>query len=137
MSELVHVNKIEIANCSELAGMMFLRNDKCAFRSMPIFEKIEAKGLIGVKIDENTENGQKVFTTTATFLTEDRDGRSWYRKCFRLTTIKGKQFLIGSYDRPYPNVKEESNFPQNPADSSLKKITITWKSMHPMMSISE
>ena len=56
---------------------------------------------------------------------------------FRLTSVDGKRYMIGTDSRPYPIIRERNPFPEKPVDSSLKTVTITWKSLMPMLLIVE
>lgn len=135
MSDLVHIVKIEMAEAGVLSSMLITSPSSCHFRIMPDFQEIDIQELVGVKIEDTCENNQKVFTTTATFYTKDKTPMSSRQKCFRLTSVSGQQYIIGTAQRPYPIIKENNAFPEKPADSTLKQVTITWKAPHPMLQV--
>ncbi|MGX8697961.1 MAG: hypothetical protein ACSW8D_16395, partial [Prevotella sp.] len=92
---------------------------------------------VGVTIEDSYENNQKVYTTTATFNTCDKQPMTVRQAAFRLTSVDGKRYMIGTDSRPYPIIRERNPFPEKPVDSSLKTVTITWKSLMPMLLIVE
>lgn len=137
MSKLVHVKKIEIADACSLGSIQVLSETTCRFKSQPVFSEINIKELVGVAIEDSYENNQKVYTTTATFNTCDKKPITVRQASFRLTSVDGKQYMIGTDSRPYPIIKERNPYPEKPADTTLKTVTITWKSLLPMLLIVE
>ena len=135
MLNMIHAIKIEIVDSYELTGMVLLEPGKCWIKNHPSFEKICVRGLVGAKTEDEYENHQKVYTTTATFLTPDITVRRWHHKCFRLTSADGSQYIIGTSFRPFPIIKEEQTFPEKESDSTLKKVTIKWTSPYPILQL--
>lgn len=135
MSKLVHITKIEFADARSIDGLYVLNGTTCRFVSLPAFSEIGIRELVGVNIEDSYENNQKVYTTTATFNTCDKKHMTLRQTVFRLTSIDGKRYLIGTDSRPYPIIKERNPFPEKPADSALKTVTITWKAPYPMLHI--
>lgn len=135
MSKLVHVRKIEIADACSLGSIQVFNETTCRFKSDPVFSEISIKELVGVTVEDSYENNQKVYTTTATFNTCDKTPMTVRQAAFRLTSMDGKRYMIGTDSRPYPIIKERNPFPEKPADSTLKTVTITWKALLPMLLI--
>lgn len=136
MRKLVHIYKIEQAFCNELLAMTIIRKSSCKLPLGVNFCEIEEiSGLVGAKIEDEEVNGQKVFTSTVTFQTYCKETFQGKRCAFRLTSIDGTQFLVGTYSRPYPIIKENNAFPEKPGDSDMKTVTITWKAPLPMLTI--
>lgn len=136
MTKLVHINKIEFIRSSELSGLIRVTNSSCRIPSDVNFTEInEIVNLVGVKMEDESQKGETVYTTTVTFQTKRKDVVRWKRIAFRLTSIDGNQFLVGTGSRPYPVVKENNTFPEKPGDSTLKTVTITWRSLLPMLYI--
>lgn len=135
MSKLVHIHKVEIADACSLGSIQVLSETTCRFKIQPVFSEISIKELVGVTIEDSYENNQKVYTTTATFTTCGKRPMTVRQAVFRLTSIDGKQYMIGTDARPYPIIKERNPFPEKPADTTLKTVTITWKSLLPMLLI--
>ena len=137
MSKLVHVRKIEFADACSLGSIQMLNGTSCRFKNQPAFSGIDIMELVGVTIEDSYENNQKVYTTTATFNTCDKKHMTLRQAVFRLTSVDGQRYLIGTDSRPYPIIKERNPFPEKPADSAMKTVTITWKAPYPLLLIIE
>lgn len=137
MSKLVHVNRIEMVSVDSLASMRIVSDTSCRVPVGITFTEICINELVGVTIDDDIENNQKIFTTTAVFATSNKKPLTDRRLAFRLTSVDGKKYMIGTYGRPFPIIKERNQFPEKPADSSLKTVTVTWKATLPMLRIIE
>ena len=125
MTKLVHIIKIEQIQASELLGLIIIKNASCKLPQGVNFSEIE----------DEEQHGQKVYTTTVTFQTGNKTPGDKVRQAYRLTSIDGTQFLVGTYSRPYAICKENNAFPEKPGDSDLKTVTITWKAPLPMLTI--
>lgn len=137
MSKLVHINKVEITKVDNLSVMRVLSDTKCRFTSEVSFEEICIQELAGVTIEDSYDNNQKVYTTTVSFHTREKQPITDRRIAFRLTSVDGKRYMVGTNTRPFPLIKENNAFPEKPADSSLKAVKVTWKSLLPMLLIVE
>ena len=137
MSKFVHVIKIEMAEACTLENLQLVGESSCRFKSQVGFSEISINELVGVTVEDSYENNQKIYTTTATFQTCDKKPLTARQVAFRLTSIDGSQYMIGTSSRPYPIIKERNPFPEKPADTTLKTVTITWKSLLPMLLIVE
>lgn len=136
MTKLVHIHKIEFIDSSDLSGMKILTQHSCRIPNGVNFCEIESlSGLVGAKTEDTMDDGEKVYTTTVTFQMKCKMPTEERRVAFRLTSIDGNQFLVGTDIRPYPVIKENNPYPEKPGDSVLKQVTVTWKSPYPMLLI--
>lgn len=120
-----------------LSSLQVISDTSLKLSSEVNFSKIDIHELVGVTIEDSYENNQKVYVTTATFITACKKPLTDRRIAFRLTSVDGKRYIIGTNARPFPIIKEKNAFPEKPADSSAKAVTITWKSLYPMLLIEE
>ena len=121
----------------ELIPMSVLSDTECKFKREVAFSEIEINELVGVTVEDSYENNQKVYTTTASFTTHRHEPLKSRRLAFRLTAADGKRYMIGTISRPYPVVKESVPYPGKLPDTTLNSVTITWKSILPMLLILE
>lgn len=126
-----------MARAESLTAIRLISESVCRFTHDVEFEKINIQELVGVTVEDSYENNQKVYTTTATFQTCGKEPMTERQVAFRLTALDGHRFMIGTNSRPFPIVKEQNYFPEKPTDTSLKKVTVTWKSLFPMLLIIE
>ena len=115
--------------------MKMLSLHSCSVPSSVEFAEINTVGLVDVKMDDSIENKEKVYTSVVSFQTPNKTPAGVSRLAFRLTTIDGNRFLLGTSERPYPIIKESNPFPGKVGDSTLKSVTITWKSPCPLLYI--
>lgn len=137
MSNLVHVNKIEMVPSESIPTLKVISGTECCVSSDIQFQELCIREFVGVTVEDSYENNQKVYTTTCKFQTKDKKPLGMRRLAFRLTSIDGKRYMVGTGKRPYPVVKEQNAFPEKATDSQLKTVTITWKSLYPMLRIVE
>lgn len=124
-----------MALSESLSYLKIVSDISCRFTHNVSFEEICINEVVGVTIEDSYENNQKVYTTTAIFQTCDKLPITKRHLSFRLTGIDGKRYMIGTNSRPFPIIKENNPYPEKVTDSSLKTVTITWKSMLPMLLI--
>lgn len=137
MSNLVHFRSIEKVRVENLTSLEIISESSCLLTREPDFKEINIFELVGVTIEDSYENHQKIYTTTATFKTCDKEPIVERMLAFRVTSLDGKRFLIGTNARPYPIIKERNPYPEKPTDSTLKTVTVTWKAIYPMLLIIE
>ena len=137
MSNFIHVKKIEMVRVEELSPLKIISKTSCMLSREVNFEDIDIQELVGVSIEDSYENNQKVYTTTATFSSKRKKPFVVRGVAFRLTSVNGDRFMIGTKERPFPIIKEKNPFPEKVPDTSLKTATITWKSTLPMLHIIE
>lgn len=135
VSKLVHIKCIETTSASKLNALNVFDGNKTCLKVECDWKVLPIKELADVKVEDSLENGQRFYTTTVSFYSPDRDVTKSQRSAFRLTSVKGKRYLIGSNDRPYPIIKEVANFPEDPKNTSMKRVVITWKSIFPLLEL--
>lgn len=135
MFKSVHIIKAEMTDAEDLSEMKVVFPDKCIIPSTVAFEKIDAIELIGVKVASDTEKKQNLYTTTVSFKVKGKEPFGDLHKVFRLTSANGTKYLVGTDSRPYPTIKTEDNFPEKHPDNACMDVTVTWKSVFPMLHI--
>ena len=135
MYKLVHIISIETTSASNLNALDVFDGNKSCLKVDCDWKVIPIKELADVKVEDSFENGQKYYTTTVSFYSPDRELTKSQRAAFRLTSVRGKLYLMGSNDRPYPIIKETANFPDDPKNTSMKRVVITWKSIFPLLEL--
>lgn len=133
---MIHnIIKIETVPCSELSQMEVIGERLCHFMSDVNFTEINTYGNIQVSEESDYQNNERVWTVTVTYKTKCKNPTGNRRNAFRMTRIDGTQFVIGTYDRPFPVIKESNPYPDKPTGTTLMTTTVTWKSKHGMLEI--
>ena len=80
-----------------------------------------------VEVDEAIENGSRLSTvkltahTACNFIVDHR------KLAWRVTTVTGEQYLIGTTEQPFPITTVANDFPDKETERSGQIITVTWK----------
>lgn len=82
-----------------------------------------------VSVTKNEDNNN-VVTTTLKFLTPDDLQFRYCRPVFKVTLTDGRQFLIGSDQRPYPMIEITENCAESVNNNQLNEVVVTYKSLH-------
>lgn len=77
-----------------------------------------------------TDDRNRVVTTTLKLVTPDDLLIRRRHLVFRVTLTDGRQFLIGSVERPYAVVDVAENCPESVKDNQLNEVTVTYKCLH-------
>lgn len=127
--------KIEQADCKDLSVMEVAGERQCHFMSDVNFTEINTFGNIQVSEDSDYQNNERIWTITVTYKQKCKLPTGARRKAYRLTRLDGTQFVVGTYDRPFPVIKESNPYPDKVTGTTLMTVTITWKSKHGMLEI--
>lgn len=83
------------------------------------FSPISTIGLSSVEISDKIENRQRIFTTKLTMFRSKKLLPGAKKFCFKVTTVTGSQFLIGSSENPTPSYKTKRVFRPQPVDGQV------------------
>lgn len=124
-----------MAEAASLSSMKIISDNSCLFPQTVAFTEININELAEVSIEDAYENNQIVYTTICKFQICDKKLQTYRQMAFRLTSINGSQFIIGTKSRPFPIMKSSRSYPDNPSNTYFDTVTITWKSTRPMLHI--
>lgn len=137
MIKNIQISKIETIDALSVQGLHIVSNSSCVLPKNVNFANINIYGKALVKIEDALDNNQKIYTTTISYSTSEKKMETWRRPILRLTSVDGTRFLVGINKRPYPIVTESNPYPSKETESPMKTVTITWKSVYPMLYIVE
>lgn len=96
----------------------------CSWTSVPI--KVPA----GLDISDKLEAGQRVYSAKLSFSSMEEFPRE--RVIYKATTADGKQYLIGTHERPYPVTSMVEPHPDKITDNQLFEVSVTYNSAFPI-----
>lgn len=106
---LRHIKKIEYCAAYHLKRAIFLPTQNRALVRGPMpWQEIPIVGLAQVETTEEVENGMRLSTTKLTATLCQRFQLPTRPLAFRLTDVRGNQYLLGTAESPYPLVKISS-----------------------------
>lgn len=125
---LNNIIKVFACPCEKLIGLSRISRNEAKLSSRGDFMLIEdMKYPCQLTISMKTDDKCREYTSKLVLNTcEERfDGD---RYAFLCETADGDNILIGSADRPYPNVTVTETHPDNGKDSELNEVTVQWVS---------
>lgn len=119
------INKIDWCKASDFPqvkrwGRTVVLLTSCQWQ--PVCIKIPAK----LQITEKKDAGQRIFTAQLNFRTPEEFPRE--RMVYRATAVNGKQYLVGTSERPYPITTITEVHPDNITDNQLFEVGVTYSS---------
>ena len=128
MSVLVQIRSVAYTSAANLDGMAIVNNLFCIIPPGVVFTTINIEGLADLNIEDTIEENQRVYNTSLSFRTCDKQPADIRRSVFLVESVRGRRYLVGSASRPYPIYKETNHFPDRPTDSTLKQVNVSWRS---------
>lgn len=124
---LQNINKVEFIEARYLSNMVLLGNNEVSLQYWRNFIELCLVGLADVEVSQAVDNGSRLTTikltarTTSDFAVDNR------RLAWRITTVTGDQYLIGTTEQPFPVTTVANDFPDKATSQSGKKITVSWQ----------
>jgi hypothetical protein len=134
MQQLSHIIKVERADISVLYPVTIISDEVCTISPNVNFTDLKIKEQASATVESEVENGEVVRTTTLEFKLCHYADTIPRRQVFRLTSADGRQYLLGTHERPYPLVKQVLPFPRG-SESQLMTVTVTLKSRFGLLRI--
>lgn len=104
MKSIKLVKSVAYAYSTQLEGSVLIANRTVRIPSNILWRSICVKDHPSMVSSTKTDDKNKVITTTLKFLTPDDLNIKRRHLVFKVTLIDDRQFLVGSYKRPYPSV---------------------------------
>lgn len=124
---LQNIYRVEFIETRYLSNMVLLGNNGAALKYWRNFIELCLVGLADVEVSQTVDNGSCLTTvkltarTTSDFAVDNR------RLAWRITTVTGEQYLIGTTEQPFPVTTVANDFPDKATSQSGKKITVSWQ----------
>lgn len=130
MKSVKIVKSVDYSFNTSLDGMRQLGTRAVRIPSSVNWVPICVKNHPSMVSSTKTEDGNRVVTTTLKLVTPDDLLIRRRHLVFRVTLTDGRQFLIGSDERPYAVVDVAENCPESVKDNQLNEVTVTYKCLH-------
>lgn len=131
----IHLNikKIEKASANELLSLVVLPGYRAFTPSDIVWTEIPMIKTAEMQIQDKIENKQRIFTTNVKLLTANLLNFEASDIVFKVTTIDGRSFVIGSSQSPYPVLTNSMEFPKEYSGKSGNTVTITYTALNPAL----
>lgn len=128
MKSIKLVKSVAYAYSTQLEGSVIIANRTVRIPTNILWHSICVKDHPSMVSSTKTDDKNKVITTTLKFLTPDDLNIKRRHLVFKVTLIDGRQYLVGSSERPYPSVEITENYPDAVKDNQLNEVVVTHKS---------
>lgn len=132
---LSNIKTVEVFDASELRESVIVKNRGIILQYALVPQKISQNGLASCEISDKIQNNQKIFSIKLQMHCCSRLEDDGKHLCFRLTTVTGSQFILGSSSRPYPVVSNDEIMPSAPTAKSGVNVTVTLDSFYPLLAV--
>ena len=101
MSEIHYISRVEYCEVRELTAMTVVKKQFALVPPAANFTRLPMVGLASVEVSDKIENKQRVFVSKLAVFLPERFEVGNKKLCFRLRTVSGEYFMLGSGDRPH------------------------------------
>ena len=124
---LQNINKVEFIETRHLSNMALLGNNEVSLRYWRNFTELCLAGHAAVDVTQTLENGSRLAAVKLTAHTASAFAVGHRRLAWRVTTVQGDVYLIGTAEQPYPVTTVADDFPGKETGRSGKTVTVSWK----------
>lgn len=135
MSEIHYINRVEYCEVRELAAMTVVKKQFVLVPPAANFTRLPMVGLASVEVSDKIENKQRVFVSKLAVFLPERFEVSNKKLCFRLRTVSGEYFMLGSGDRPYSIITSTDTIPDTPSSRCGSAMVVTYTGILPLLRI--
>lgn len=132
-SVLKQIKKVEVIEAKHLVNSTIINDNSILLQVYRPFSVLNTVGLSSVEKSEKIENKVRIHTSKLTALLPEDFEVGNKKLCFRVTTVSGKQYLIGTDKRPFPIVTFNENYPNTASTKCGSTMTVTYSNTIPML----
>ena len=116
-------------------NLAFIRKGTCKLSATVNWEDLCTVGLSSLEFSDKVENKVRIYTTKLTCHLREECQVGNRKLIFLATTVQGKEFLVGTSNRPYPIVTQKCTMPDTPSGVSNTEMTVTFTSTQPALTV--
>ena len=122
-----NIKTVEYIETKYLLNTVMVNNDKIVLNYWRNFSELYIVGLAQVEVEEAVDNGSRLSTVKLTARTACPFSVDNRRLAWRVTTVTGEQYLIGTTEQPFPITTVSNDFPDKETERSGISVNVTWK----------
>ena len=135
MSEIHYISRVEYCEVRELTAMTVVKKQFALVPPAANFTRLPMVGLASVEVSDKIENKQRVFVSKLAVFLPERFEVGNKKLCFRLRTVSGEYFMLGSGDRPYSIITSTDTIPDTPSSRCGSAMVVTYTGILPLLRI--
>lgn len=127
MIQPIHLNisSVERVEASALANAQLLPGWRIFVGSLIYWEPICIFGYAQLTISDKMDNQQRIFSAQLQFLTDSLLVTNGRQYAYRLTTVNGKQYIMGLNQPPFTVLTNSVSMPKDPKNKSGNTVSIS------------
>ena len=139
MAQLLNnIVKVEwILSPRHMRNLVLLDDHRVTLQYFRPFTTLCMDGMASCEVTETVENGSRLTTIRLTAHTTEDFHVDNRRLCWRITTVDGRQYLIGLDEQPWPVTTVADTYPDKATERSGKTVTVTWTTRLGLLQIME
>lgn len=102
-------------------------------RDVAPWRTLSIVGLAALETTEEIENGVRLHTTKLSATLEETIVFPERPVAFLASSVNGSRFLIGTAQRPFPLVTQNSILPSNSAENCITELVVNFTSQFPLI----
>lgn len=114
---------------TDLSSSIFIPGVGVYLGSSLTFQKLETIGLSSLEFTDKIENKNRIVSQKLTSSICKRFEVGNHKFCFLVTAVSGKQYIIGTKDRPYPLITFTDSRPDNAASKCAVTMLVTYSNL--------
>lgn len=130
---LLYIHKIEWCEAYHLKSSLLMPHDRrVILRDVVPWRTLPIVGLAALETSEEVEDGVRLHTIKLSATLEETFVFPGRPVAFLASSVNGSRFLIGTAQRPFPLVSQNTILPSNSAENCIVELNIQILSNVPM-----
>ena len=123
---LLYIHKIEWCEAYHLKSALLMpHNRRAILRDVAPWRTLPIVGLAALETSEEVEDGVRLHTKKLSVTLEDTFVFPKRPVAFLASSVNGSRFLIGTAQRPFPLVNQNSVLPSNSTENCITELVVT------------
>ena len=126
---LLYIHKIEWCEAYHLKSAILMPHDRRAIlRDVAPWRTLPIVGLAALETTEEMENGVRLHTTKLSATLEETFVFPERPVAFLASSVNGSRFLVGTAQRPFPLITQNTILPSNSAENCITEMVVNLSS---------
>ncbi|MBE6304036.1 MAG: hypothetical protein E7089_08895 [Bacteroidales bacterium] len=129
MPVLNNIHKVEFIEARFLKEIVVIPGKGVLLQSFRNFQKMDTVGLSAVTVVTKVTKKNTVYSINLKVLLKNSFEVGNRHLCYRLITVMGEQYLLGTNVAPFPVTTTSDNYPSVVTDKSGTTLTVTYSNL--------
>ena len=126
---LNNIHKVEFIEARFLKDIVVIPGKGVFLQTFRNFQKMDSVGLSAVTVATKVSKKNSVHSVNLKVLLKTSFEVGNRKLCYRLTTVTGEQFLLGTNVAPFPITTTSDNYPSVVTEKSGTTLTATYSNL--------